>query len=437
MLRTGNVVFDALTRLQSSGGLLLRESFDLIFAHIAGSQLDEPDFQDYIIDTMEKLLDPSQTPDLKILEVVFLEKGASNALKQFVVDKMFAVERKMLGMMRGFVDDLEGTERSEGGCKYHVHIQGECYRIGLRDGSAIEPNGSYISQADFNCDSNSRHVQSSSTLPCVSAADNGKMSNLSNSRHFGSAQSSHEVHSLDRRTTTPEMYKHKPLPNIPPLVPGSLSTLPSPPHSPDFSSAVPNLPITATSTQQLIYECLRRLPPDIASPTMPVNQDQVPALVLECLERFKNRLSDSASYYPTADFQQNVSNTPRKQIHSQSLSSGTPGLQQRFDSQMSFEELPKPWLKCPKQIQSHEPTQHVESEYFLESIPQAPITTAYNVASIVKRKSAPPRGTDWLKQYDRVNGKVKNTFIMAKRSKESRFKELLSETGFQTEGHIG
>jgi hypothetical protein len=101
----------------SKSSFLLRDLIDYIFAHVTGSQLEDPGFQDYIIDTMEWLLNASQTPDLKVLEVAFLEEGASETLKQFIVDKMFAVERKMLTMMRGLNNSLEGKTQSDPGCK--------------------------------------------------------------------------------------------------------------------------------------------------------------------------------------------------------------------------------------------------------------------------------------------------------------------------------
>jgi hypothetical protein len=44
----------------AKGSLLLRDSFDYIFAHIAGSQLEDPDFQDCIIDALEWLLNASK-----------------------------------------------------------------------------------------------------------------------------------------------------------------------------------------------------------------------------------------------------------------------------------------------------------------------------------------------------------------------------------------
>jgi hypothetical protein len=70
-------------------------------------------------------------PDLKVLEVLFLEKHASSMLKRFVIDKMFAHERKMLGMLRDFVEDMVTVKGDVKGCKYYVYDDGVCYRCGI------------------------------------------------------------------------------------------------------------------------------------------------------------------------------------------------------------------------------------------------------------------------------------------------------------------
>jgi hypothetical protein len=433
-LRTGHVEFQALASSYTSGGLLLRDSFDLIFAHIAGSQLEEPDFQDYIIDTMDRLLDPSHTPDLKVLEVVFLEKGACNALKQFVIDKMFAVERKMLGMMRGLVDDVESRERIGVGCKYHVHEEGECYRTGSKDRFVTGADGFSMSEEDID-------LRFSSNIPRPQTVDNAAMSDTAYGQYFGSVKCQSELYGLEQRVATPDLYKHKPLPNIPPLVPGSL--LPPPPlRSHTSSPALSDCNDKITSTQQLVDECLRRLPSSNAlqmssqKHTHGMNQDTIPTLVLECLQRFKKTVSISASshtaYSPdlsfsTADFRKDVPDLVRKQTSSLPPSREMLGLRS-VHWERSFEELPKPWLKTP------ELTQDVGPKTATSSDPQVslPVTT-----SAVKRKAAPPRGIDWLKQYDRINSTMQNTPVIAKRSKKSRFKELLSENRLRIEGRSG
>ncbi|KAF1938370.1 hypothetical protein EJ02DRAFT_309572, partial [Clathrospora elynae] len=102
----------------------------LIYAHIVGSTFNAPNFQDYIIDVMTEILHPAQGPDLKVLEILFLEKHASSLLKRFIIDRMFAHERKMLGMLRGFVEDMmTAGNNAQPGCEYHIHdAEGNCYR---------------------------------------------------------------------------------------------------------------------------------------------------------------------------------------------------------------------------------------------------------------------------------------------------------------------
>ncbi|KAI4638134.1 hypothetical protein J4E93_010443 [Alternaria ventricosa] len=83
-LNTGAVKFSDQSSLQ------LRSCIDLIYAHIVGSAFSQPNFQDYIIDKLASILDPAQTFDQKILEMLYLEKHASTLLRKFVTDKMFA-----------------------------------------------------------------------------------------------------------------------------------------------------------------------------------------------------------------------------------------------------------------------------------------------------------------------------------------------------------
>ncbi|RYN45963.1 hypothetical protein AA0114_g8658 [Alternaria tenuissima] len=89
----------------------LDSCIDLIYAHIVGSTFSQPHFQDYIIDTIASVLDPAQAFDQGILELLFLEKHASSVLRQFITDKMFGHDRRMLGMMRNSVEDIVTAHR--------------------------------------------------------------------------------------------------------------------------------------------------------------------------------------------------------------------------------------------------------------------------------------------------------------------------------------
>ncbi|OAL01811.1 hypothetical protein IQ06DRAFT_368244 [Phaeosphaeriaceae sp. SRC1lsM3a] len=435
-LQTGRIEFKAMSSTVSSGGLLLRDSFDLIFAHIAGSQLEEPDFQDYIIDTMTKLLDVSQTPDLKVLEVVFLENGASNVLKQFIVDKMFAVERRMLSMIRGRADDVEEQER-ETGCKYHVHAPGGCYRGHRRCSSNI-----FIDNSN----------RSSSMSPLITSSDSptaamygSTMNNMTDDQYFGSAEWSRAVHGLARWNTTQRLHTNKPLPNMSPLTPGSSTTPPLSPRSfPRSPSPFQDRrQFESGETQRLIFECLSRLPAideTVRSSLQSepnLHRSEIPCLVLECLERFKNSYGDGASSGPITStriaspgpvFEHNLLPTLREQSSPPTPIVPFAEPEGRVHWKKSYDTLPKPWSEPGAQI-PNSPEMPPESfttrkDYGFQG--QSPSPVERSNAIPIKRKIAPPRGTDWLKQYDRINDLVRdNSTVVGKRSRRSRFKELL------------
>ncbi|KAI4944230.1 hypothetical protein J4E91_008784 [Alternaria rosae] len=96
----------AVVDFSTQGSLQLNSCIDLIYAHIVGSAFSQPHFQDYIIDTLAKFLDPAQTFDQKIVEMLYLEKHASALLRKFVTDRMFAYDRRMLSMLRNSVEDI-------------------------------------------------------------------------------------------------------------------------------------------------------------------------------------------------------------------------------------------------------------------------------------------------------------------------------------------
>lgn len=57
---------------------------------------------------MAQQLDPVQTIDATILEIIFVENGVSCILKRFIVDRMFSIERRMLNRLRGLPEELMG-----------------------------------------------------------------------------------------------------------------------------------------------------------------------------------------------------------------------------------------------------------------------------------------------------------------------------------------
>jgi hypothetical protein len=440
-LRTGHVEFHM---SGSSGGLLLRDSFDLIFAHIAGSQLEEPHFQDYIIDTLARLLDISQTPDLKVLEVVFLEKGTSNILKQFVIDRMFAIERRMLGMIRGFVENADTGL----GCEYHVHGVGECYRHNFNDpftnasSIADEPHDTFNASIRYAYNDNEHLRSSSATDHYTTKTTNATFYNMMETAYVGTEKWSREIHGLGRRTPVLNRHNDKPLPTIPPLRPGTSPTSPTsptPPASPRFPQSVfPKYTDTqAISTKQLVSQCLARIPRSDTSlssiPCVSTNADRsaIPMLVLECLERFKknnaeNMSSSSSEGSPAA--RKLLPNKPslygKPVSHSQRATNPSPQGELRW--QPSFEKLFQPAMvrrPTERPVIPTIDTQHADYQYPSSLEARSPIPTH---TSTVKRKAAPDRGEDWLKQYDSTNVMMSNApVVMAKRSKKSRFKELL------------
>jgi hypothetical protein len=485
----------------------LRDCIDLIFAHIVGSKLEEVAFQDYIIDKVAACLDPSQTPDLKVLEIVLLEKGASNVLKRFIVDRMFALEKRMLGMIRGFVELVNGEEQEGGeGCEYHVHEGGECYReceaagrnnmsrygqgVRVECPGRVDPHRLQYSEAEDFTDRTSTYT-------------------MANNQYFGSSDWCREVHGIKRQTPSPE--NEKPLPPIPPLTPG---TSPSPPSSPTSpirgvffnsplapyhrSSVVSDTP-EAPSTQQLILECLSRIPPP-PSPTSSSNETSVqtgnalPDLILECLGRMRAdsdttaSIASSFSYdslpkpkilpvlssVPTA--------TPREETPSKALHQGdgyttyrtldeprvtaqretTRGSPSRAPCSSPLPRCtPSPPLRAPtapshahppSSFQAYSPPIARLSSCIPRTLPALPRLQSLSpplhsyrtpvhappppphteplplplhaeilplpphnerpaslspppshLPPTVKRRAAPPRGTDWLTQYDRVN----------------------------------
>lgn len=433
-LESGRVEYHTRKSSNSKDGLILRDSFDLIFAHIAGSQLEEPDFQDYIIDTLARLLDPSQTPDLKVLEVVFLEKGASNILKQFVVDKMFAVERKMLGLMRGVVDDSGIAV----GCEYHVQKAGACYKDGVKNEFANETCTTNQRHNTYNSSTDSLHSGNRQPLQCLSRTSplmtfDTTLFSMPESTYFGSTEWSREVHSPQRSVPTPSLHTDKPLPTIPPLTPG---TSPSPSLSPLYPQCIdPHHNGTkAISTQELVQECLERLRRTDNSSTRTsaspdLDPSAIPVLVLECLERFKKASPENVSTSSSGSSPQNESLSPHIPILFQGQSTTTPDSdlgtistsQQQLRRDRSFDSLPKlPLFRTPTEPQIPLKKYHL----CLDSA--QPLSVQPSRTPTVARKPVPLRGEDWLKQYDSVNTMMESTqIVMAKRSKKSRFKEML------------
>jgi len=325
-LRTGRIDFHVSAASKSGSGLLLRDCFDLMFAHIVGSLFEEPDFQDYIIDVMARSLSASQTPDLKILEEVFLEKGISNVLRQFVVDSMFTVERKMLSMMRGTV---LAADDGATGCEYHVHEKGKCYR------EAVKHAHTNYALTATNVGANDLHMRpldrttapyspaAASAAAAANYAENFRPYTMACIQYTGSDEWCREVHGSIRNVEPPDLQRYeKPLPTIPPLKPGCSEGLASSrPTSPSLietrsasdSASGHEEAVRLPSTQQLIEQCLSLIPcmnhqqaPSTGGlPDSP--QAIKPELVLECLRRLNLLPSDDDLERDTVETQDNNS----------------------------------------------------------------------------------------------------------------------------------
>jgi hypothetical protein len=436
------------TSTMSKGGLLLRDSFDYIFAHIVGSQLEDPDFQDFVIDTMTRLLDASQTPELKVLERVFLEKDASSILKQFVVDMMFAVERKMLAKMRGVVDNPENKAQGDAGCKYHVHPEGECYKNNTNSGYGKTANVSELAHQKFNLrnidglGSQSRWASSLTSLDPESSARAASYS-MTNKQYFGSDERPRKLHPLGRNKHTLQLCTNKPLPTIPPLTPG---TSPMPPSPLDSLQIPPHLLQDRSQyeslNKELIHECLSRLPPGNLPKHRPgdppeLQQAVIPSLVLECMARYQKAASNNASSHSSCSPDRTSPNPPRTltplpEQERFPLPYLEPSYPERYGHwQKGFELLPKLWQthaeQYPTVIELNASKDERPTTAQRPFIPP-PVQMHQDFPPyLIKRKAAPPRGSDWLEQYDCINammGKVAPV-LSAKRSKESRFKEML------------
>jgi hypothetical protein len=443
-LRSGHIDCRATILKGSSNGIPLRDAFDLIFAHITGSQLEEPDFQDYVIDTAAHLLDASQTPDLKVLEVVFLERGASNILKQFVVDRMFAVERRMLGLMRGACGDQESQTQSLMGCRYHVHGLGKCYKTNAR---YERTNIALVSRKDLDWNRVIEHHDINSTS-CIlltpqdsTAAGHAEVSSVTDTQYFDIVEWCRQGHSRECTMPTPNLQIDKPLPNIPPLTLGSSPPPPSSPCSPPPSysdllslhqlyNSCNHLQVESSTTQQIVLECLSRLPHSALPPThsldapSDLHRTAIPELVLECLERFNRISSRKASTLGTSCSERSSPNhclePTSPQLQNAILLSSSANVLSYYQAQLepSSEVPPQPQLVFAED-------DHLSSTVFVPA--SSPTSHAF---SHVKRKPVPPRGIDWLRQYDCINSMMKDIpIVVAKMSKTSRFRETMKGEG--------
>ncbi|KAF1844495.1 uncharacterized protein K460DRAFT_282244 [Cucurbitaria berberidis CBS 394.84] len=425
-LSTKRVTYPFRCTSSVSSGLLLRDCIDLLYAHIVGSQLKEVEFQDYIIDEIARRLDSAQTPDGKVLEVIFVDNGASSVLKRFAIDEMFAVERKMVGMLRGCVEDVTGTDR----CEYHVHEEGKCYRSmkeqkeqrHYRNGSmkktpwSADEDPDLKSMASYYLGTMSEARTSEESQPEVLTSEDipvetqCSVSRLEREyapdiQYFGSAAWSREVHGFQRSSSSrkPHAKSEKPLPPLPMLLPSPTIPLPPPnafQPAPYLLKAEKYEDIEAVRTKTLINTWLQHVP----SSSVELSTQN---LIAECLER----LALASSNIPSSE--QNtpltsVRPTTMSQLILPSIPLITPQSTNPLSRTISYDAPPATHLPCMS-----------SSRYIAPNLPP-----------LVRRKPAPPRGIDWVEQWDRLDAlRGKQGFGLKRRSGKgelrSRFKEMV------------
>ncbi|KAF1970225.1 hypothetical protein BU23DRAFT_571019 [Bimuria novae-zelandiae CBS 107.79] len=108
--------------------LVWRDCFDLIQAHVLGSRLEDPDFQHYILDQLNRWLAPQQEPDLELLDYLWgIEMGqVGDALLCFVLGHMFQMElqraRILVGWMKGLLGERRKMDYIESIKKYGTSV---------------------------------------------------------------------------------------------------------------------------------------------------------------------------------------------------------------------------------------------------------------------------------------------------------------------------
>ncbi|CAO2648672.1 Nn.00g079390.m01.CDS01 [Neocucurbitaria sp. VM-36] len=413
-LNTKIITFPFHSESSTTSGLPLRDCTDLIYAHIVGSHFSEVGFQDYIIDEIARRLDPAQTPDVKVLEIIFVDKGVSSVLKRFAIDKMFAVERKMVGLLRGCVGDVMELGAWGGDCEYHVHEEGSCYKSVKEQQSVgdVTANGTqwdadkdsdlmamanhYLDRAEGRRGINMLLPQSSpGTLKLSQNHDTTRVS-LQKIHYFGSAAWSREVHGLKVESSAllPPAVHDKPLPplpsppaDLPPHSPTQIPPLSPRITTPKLSYEKPTEDCRAlegtSSTQDLIAECLQRLAR--STPHIPMHSK-----VTEYLSTFPPSMSTAS---PTAQ----RSTTPPPY--------SDPSSPQHSPSPRPSYFPPRPPTPYHRSYTTTTTTTQVLAPQPV-STPVAilcPRTLSPLLPHLIKRKPVPPRGLDWIEQWERLD----------------------------------
>jgi hypothetical protein len=429
-LTTGAVSFS------TQRSLRLDSCIDLIYAHIVGSAFSQPHFQDYIIDTLAQVLDPAQVFDQKILEMLFLEKHASTLLRQFIIDRMFAYEKRLLGMIRNSVEDIVTGHSDVKGCEYHMHEKGVCYKHG-KDEDAQDLNcdnevGEKKWSIDDDLELNAMAAQylgkkTTNPTPLTNSPPSWRKTPKTQQQVFASQRKRLPVGAAHTVTTQKQNSITKPRELCSPQL--SIRSFCT---NIDMDKPLPPTPecVQTPSTQELVLECLGRLPP---TPTLTRTSTQ--DLVDEYLARSTTHTASSPTPLPSP---------PSSSSSASQLSSCTdsippslrPGSRPSTHPTRNLTYAPFPKSKAqPENSTPHRPPSppslalQLQRPYHISpSSPSLP-----HFAPLIKRKPAPPRGTDWLEQWDRLFA-LQGTQGFGlrrgeKKERRSRFLEILGSVG--------
>jgi hypothetical protein len=318
--------------------LLLRECIDLIYAHIVGGQLREPYFQDYIIDEIERTIGPAQSPDNEVLDILFIETATSDMLRNFIINKMFAWERRMVAMVKGVVGSGREKTLKETRCQWHIHDEdGRCY---------LDLPFTNLPEIQIHDHDNIPHTRPSSPLSTstIMFAPDAYFDSSTTSRYPANNRGVIEA--------------NKPLPDTPGPNSAHTRNLRVRPFGPSRHTFDPGDP---HSIEGLTKMCLER--------NAPQKSNDIHELVDQCLGRI-SRQGDLPPIAPSMESPPDLSTAEHRSVQfAREVISST-------DSDYSLSEvsLPQPCRKGS----------------FVDLPP------------LVKRRPAPPRGDDWVEQWDRL-----------------------------------
>ncbi|CBX93592.1 hypothetical protein IAQ61_008330 [Plenodomus lingam] len=393
-LTSGYISFPAPSSALASSNLFLRDCIDLVYAHIVGGPLGEPDFQDYIIDQLSELLSPKQCVDQKILDVIFVDPTASNVLKRFVVDRMFAEDRRLVTMLRGLRENWDYKFGERIGCEYHIHGRGVCYRkdkcLEMRERPAHPKPWSADEDPELKA---MAEYCLGNTKGAVLASKNNMSTVLSGTlvagtEHLGNDRAhapepsrilttgNSTVHGRSRKSKRAlALENDKPLPLLPPSSASAWSA--------SGSQSLMSSLLTGknrrddNSDESTLFSKLEQSRSSLAV--------QTENLVAECL----GRLTSSLSATETCNYNEVKKGPLDDELTTDLLRPGLP---------RKFPEVPQPDHKALALLR----TSTCDDEAICLARPLIDRSPSLSLAPLVKRKEAPSRGSDWLEQQQRL-----------------------------------